>query len=32
MPFLQTVQFWQFFILFQEGFNAEQRYIYIKGP
>jgi len=29
MPFLQKVQFWQFFILLQEGCNAQQRaYLY----
>jgi len=24
MPFLQKVQFWQFFVLLQEGSNAQQ--------
>jgi len=29
MSFLQKVQFWQFFILLQEGSNAQQRaYLY----
>jgi len=29
MPVLQKVQFWQFFILLQEGSNAQQRaYLY----